>query len=159
MVGVDRILRLNSTILSWQSSQFSIMGVPYEGLLSIDFEQARERKIVKGMRRDGTPLGKTSGTYSVKGLTVRFLPDTYDLITTQLTALGLGSYGDAEFPIIFQYVEPLKLPQTIIWTGCTIDGEKDGLAEGIDEAGVDVTIGALTCVRNGKFLYSLQRLI
>jgi len=130
------------------------------GTLSLDYEQKRDRKIVYGMKRNGTPLGKTAGKYSPSPVTVRFLLDDYtNLLLPALTTLGLGSYGDASFPMMLTYEEPLNPLSTvnIAWAGCTIDGEKDAIAEGTDEAAVDVTIGPLAMTRNGQLLWSVTR--
>lgn len=151
------LLRVNSTIYGWNSHSMRFDAIPYNGILSVDHEQTRERKVVYGMRRNGTPLGKTSGKYSSKGFTIKMLADSYDKWTDFLTIKGLGSYGDAEFTSTLSLVEPGQKPIIKLWTGCTIDGEKESNAEGIDEACVDVEIGALTFSRNGKQLYSVIR--
>lgn len=151
------ILRVNSTVFGWNSHTAKFDAIPYNGILSVDYEQKRERKVVWGMKRNGTPLGKTSGKYSVAGCTVRMLVDSYDKLTDQLTLKGLGSYGDAEFLFGLQLLEPRQKPLILMFSGCTIDGEKDAVAEGTDEAAVDVEIGALSMTRNGKRLWSVER--
>ena len=153
------ILRINNLIVGWNSASFYIDGLdPYNGITSINYEQKRERKVVYGMRRDGTPLGKTSGKYSVPNVSITFLRDSYDKLTTYLTLKGLGSYGDAEFAFSLLYSEPKAgTIISIIGTGCTIDGEKDSQQEGTDELVTEVEIGCLSILRNGKPLYSLAR--
>jgi hypothetical protein len=153
------ILRVNNTILSWNSFSLKIDGIPYIGIKSFDYEQKRERKVVHAAKKDGTPLGKTSGKYSVPTCSLTMLRDSYDKLTTYLTAKGLGSYGDAEFVFIAQYIEPLQPPITVIGTGCTIDGEKESQAEGTDELVTEIEIGCLRLLKNGKSLASLVRAI
>lgn len=153
------IIRVNNTILSWNSFSFKINGIPWIGIKSFNYEQKRERKVVYGAKRDGKPLGKTSGKYSVASCSLTMLRDSYDLLTTELTALGLGSYGDAEFTFIAQYIEPGLTPITVVGTGCTIDGEKDGNDEGTDELTTEVEIGCLSLLKNGKSLASLVRAV
>lgn len=153
------IIRVNNTILSWNSFSLKIDGFPYVGILGFDYEQKRERKVVHAAKRDGTALGKTSGKYTVPTCTLTMLRDSYDKLTTYLTGKGLGSYGDAEFVFIAQYIEPLQPPITVIGTGCTIDGEKETQAEGVDELVTEVTIGCLRLVKNGKSLSSLVRAV
>jgi hypothetical protein len=156
---VTDIIRVNNTILSWNSFSFKIDGIPWVGITSFDYEQKRERKVVHAAKRDGTPLGKTSGKYTVPSCKLTMLRDSYDKLTTILTAKGLGSYGDAEFTFIAQYIEPLQPPITVIGTGCTIDGEKEAQAEGVDELVTEVEIGCLALSKNGKSLASLIRAI
>ncbi len=127
------------------------------GIQSLDFEQTRERKGVYGMRRDGTPLGKTAGKYGVKSFNMKFLVASYDTLTDYLTPIGLGSYGDAEFSVHVQYIENEVDVITYDFGGCTIDGEKESPAEGNDELTVDVTIGCLSIIKNGKTLFSVAR--
>lgn len=151
------LLRINNTIFSWNSCSFRFDGVPYNGILGLDYEQKRERKVVHAARRDGRPLGKTSGKYTVPTFTLNMLRDSADKLTTQMTVKGLGSYGDAEFVFVAQYIEPLQIPITVLCTGCTIDGEKDGNQEGVDELTTEFTIGCLSILKNGKSLASVVR--
>lgn len=153
------LIRVNTTLLSWNSLSFKVDGIPFNGLLAFDYEQKRERKVVYAAKKDGTPLGKTSGKYSVPSCALTMLRDSYDKLTTYLTGKGLGSYGDAEFSFTVSYVEPGQLPITILGYGCTIDGDKDSNAEGTDEATTEVEIGCLRLLRNGKSLASLVRAI
>lgn len=154
------IIRINNTILSWHSCSFRIMAIPFNGILEFSYELKRERKVVYGAKRDGKPLGKTSGKYSVPSCSLKMLRDSADTLTTLLTPLGLGSYGDAEFVLTCQYIEPvIALPITVICTGCTIDGEKDSNAEGVDELLTEFEIGCLNITKNGKSLASLIRAI
>jgi hypothetical protein len=115
--------------------------------------------VVYAAKRDGRPLGKTTGKYSVPTCTLTVLRDTWDKMSTQLTLKGLGSFGDAEFAFISQFVEPLQAPITVIGTGCTIDGVKHTNQEGIDELVTEVTIGCLALLENGKSLASLIRAV
>lgn len=151
------IVRVNNTILSWNSFSFKIDGIPYNGITGFDYEQKRERKVVYGAKRDGRPLGKTSGKYSVPTCVLTMLRDSADKLTTYLTAKGLGSYGDAEFTFVAQYIEPGQPPITVIGTACTIDGEKDGNQEGVEELHTEFEIGCLEIIKNGKRLASVIR--
>ena len=153
------IIRVNNTILSWASCSVKFDGIPYNGITGIDYEEKRERAVVYGMRRDGTPLGKTSGKYSVPTCTISMLRDSADKLTTYLTAKGLGSYGDAEFVTIVQYIEPVPgaTPITVILSGCTVDGVKDANQEGADALTTELTIGVLSLTKNAKRLWSVIR--
>lgn len=151
------LIRVNDTIYGFNSCTFKLEGVPYIGIQSFDYEQKRERKIVYGAKRDGTPLGRTSGKYSVPSMSLKVLKDTWDSMSTQLTAMGLGSYGDAEFVFIAQMVELGSLPITVVCSGCTIDGVKASHEEGVDELVVELEIGCLAIAENGKLLFSLAR--
>lgn len=153
------VIRVNSTIFSWTSCRFLIDGQPWTGIVALDYEQKREKKVVYAAQQDGTPLGKTSGKYSVPSCSMKMLRDSADALTDYLTLTGLGSYGDAEFTILVQAIEPVigAVPMTAILATCTIDGKKDGHEEGVDELLTEFEIGALSVTENGKQLWSLQR--
>ena len=157
------ILRINGTVISWHETSFRIVGLPFYGILGFDYEQKRERKIVYGSKRNGKPINRTSGKYSVPSVSLKMLRASADQLTTLLTPLGLGSYGDAEFIMTVQYIVPVfvgQVPQppiTVILSGCTIDGEKDANQEGVDEAVTEFDIGCLDITKNGKSLASIIR--
>lgn len=152
-------LRVNRTVYSWTSSRTRIDGAPYTGIVSIDYEQKRDVKVVWAERQDGTALGWTSGKYSVPAVTMKMLKTTSDSFTTQLTVKGLGSYGDAEFPLVVQCVEPLSgaQPLTAILAPCRVVGKKDAYEEGIDELLDEYTLACLAVTENGKRLWSAIR--
>ena len=152
-------VRINDTPYSWTSVSCKIGFIPFVGIQSVDFEQKRERKLVYVMRKDGAPVGMTSGKYTPPIISLKMLVESYEELTTALTAIGLGSYGDAKFPFFLQYSEPTlgAVPITIVGSGCAIIGEKDAPAEGNDELTVDVQIQTTTFLRNGKRMVSLVR--
>lgn len=149
------LVRINSTVLSETSCNFKFDGVPYVDITALDYDQKRERKIVFTSDRSGRPRGKTSGKYSVGNFSFTILRDSYDLLTTQLTTKGLGSYGDAEFTFFAQYSEPGLKPVTVVIDGCNIVADKEGMADG--EAVTEVTCMGMTLTRNGKRLWSVQK--
>jgi hypothetical protein len=153
------IIRVNNTIVSATSCSWKFDGQPYEGITALNFSDKRERKTVHASRRDGRALGKTSGKYTVGDFSFTMLVDSFDRLTTYLTLKGLGSYGDAEWTFIGQYIEPApgSIPITAVIDGCTVDEVSDPYSEGIDEKVVDVTCSALSITRNGKRLWSVIR--
>lgn len=152
--------RLNGTPFSATSCSWSIALAPFIGITALNYEQKRERKLVHASRRDGTPLGMTSGKYSVGSLGITMLRSSYQRLIEILTPLGLGSYGDASFPILATYSEPQAilagvLPVTIDIEGCRIVGEKDSYQEGVDELVTEVELMAMSIKRNGLRLWSV----
>jgi len=160
---VSDLVRINNTILSATSVRFLINGGPWEGILALDFDQKRTRKKVYGARRSGKPLGRTSGKYEPGEPTLTMLKDSYDALTTDLALPNAGSYGDAEFTLVAQWLEPVPSlvgaisPITLVLSACCISGDKDSYAEGVDEAVVEVTLDVMDITRNGKSLYSQIR--
>ncbi|MDQ2782608.1 MAG: hypothetical protein M3Y26_08775 [Actinomycetota bacterium] len=153
------LIRINNTLLSWSSCSFKLDGQGINGISDFAYEQKRERKIVYAAKKNGKPMGRTAGKFSVPSVSMKVLRDTAEFITNYLTLKGLGSYGDAEFTLTAQYIEPVpgSLPIIVVLEGCTIDGEKDGNSEGTDELVTEFEIGCLSISKNGKSLASIVR--
>lgn len=157
-MSVD-VVRLNKTIYSWESCLFKFDNQPMKGILEVDYEQARDVKIVYAALRSGRPLGMTAGKYSVKAFTMKVLRDTADAFTTYLATKGNGSYGDPFWSFIAQVSEPVAgmQPLTASSPFNRIIGKKDAHAEGVDELVTELTIASLWFVENGKTLWSRVR--
>jgi len=152
--------RLNDTPFSATSCSWNIALAPFVGITALSYSEKRERKFVHASRKDGTPLGITNGKYSVDGLSMTMLRSSFQRLIEILTVQGFGSYGDARFPIIATYSEPLALlagvpPITVAVAGARITGVKDSYAEGIDELVTEVEMTALAITRNGLRLWSV----
>lgn len=152
--------RLNSTPFSATSCGWLIAGAPFVGITALSYGQKRERKKVWGSRRDGTALGMTSGKYDVDNPSITMLRSSYQRLIELLTLPGLGSYGDAIFPIVATYSEPQASlagvpPIVVLIEGCRIVSEKDSYAEGIDEQVTELELAAMSVTRNGLRLWSV----
>lgn len=152
--------RLNDVPYSATSCSWTIAGAPFIGITALSYSEKRERKLVFASRRDGTPLGITSGKYSVDALSITMLRSSFQRLVEVLTLVGLGSYGDARFPIVATYSEPLAslvgvIPITALISGCRVTGVKDSYSEGTDEAVTEVEMMAMSLTRNGTRLWSV----
>lgn len=152
--------RLNDTIYSATSCSWKLALAPFVGVTALSYAEKRERKLVHASRKDGTPLGRTSGKYMVENVSITMLRSSFQRLAELLTPLGLGSYGDAVFPIVATYSEPRAtmrgvLPIVVAVDGCTIVGVKDDYTEGIDELVTVVDISAMAVTRNGLRLWSV----
>lgn len=157
MPAVPRVL---SQVVGWYSGRMVVAGVPLEGLMQADSEEERTRGKVWGQRKSGRPLGRTSGKYEAKPFVLKVLADEWHLfVMPVLTALGLGSYGSAEFPVSFTFFEPLNPQLTInnAWDAACVINMKDSLTEGPDPYALDITLDALSMKRNGQVLYDFSR--
>lgn len=162
------LVRIGSTLHSWNSQSFKIDGLPYNGVLSVDYEDKRTRKRVYGAKRDGVALGFTSGKSEPGPFVMKMLADSAQVMLNQLAIKGLGSYGDAEDILIsIQVFEPppslpglaLAPSLLIIASGCRVAGVKDSSAEGIDEKVSEVSFDTLRVLRNGLQISSLTRAV
>ena len=152
------LILINKTIYSWNSLSCRVANVPVEGVRSIDFSEKRERKQVKGMRKDGTALGKTAGNYTAGKVKVVFLVDTWHkIVKPRLKFLGNGSHGDAFFSIQLQRSEPGQGSMITDILECTIEEVSSPNSEGVEESTVEVTIDALYIEQDNDFLWSRVR--
>lgn len=155
------LVRIGSTIYSWNSQSFRFDGVPYQDLLSVDLDEKRNRKLVYGARRAGTPLGMTTGKYDPGQLVIGMLADSAQLLLNQLAIKGLGSYGDATDVVfsatVFEPAPGAVSPLMLLASGMSVVGVKDSRAEGIDELITEITFQPLAVMRNGLRISSLIR--
>ena len=153
------VVRVNQTLYSWTSTAHLVDDFPYEGIVAVDYDQKRERKVVYAARQQGTPLGMTAGKYMVPPWTMKFLKDSAEAFTDYLTEQGNGSYGDAVFQYLLQVTEPdsADAPITVSAEHCVISGKKDSYEEGIDELVTEFEITCLLMTENGKQLWSAIR--
>jgi len=151
------IIRLNNTIYSHGSCQWKFDATPYDGINSFDFEEKRTRKVVYAARKAQRPVGWTQGKYEVPPLKLVMLKESGNRLLTQMTLKGLGSYGDAEFNITMQCIEPGNVPITHVFDPVCITGVKDTTAEGIDELMTEFELACLSITRNGMRLWSVLR--
>lgn len=152
--------RLNGNPYSTVSCAWNIALAPYIGVTALDYSEKRDRKLVYASRKDGTPLGMTGGQYMVDACSMTMLRSSAQILFGQLSVLGLGSYGDAVFPILAKYSEAAASlegvpPIVVDIQGCRITGVKDSYAAGIDEQLTEITIAAMSVTRNGLRLWSV----
>ncbi len=144
------VFRVNRVPYSWNSGAHFFNGLPYKGLTGVTFKETREVKLVHAAQQDGTPLGMTAGIYKVENVSFTLLRDSAAALLADLTVLGLGSYGDADFTYIQQLFEPVlppSLPSTTIITGCRVTGIEEKMEVGSDELVTEFTCGALYIIR------------
>ena len=91
-----------------------------------------------------------NGIYKVESCSFTLLRDSAAGLMTDLTAFGLGSYGDAEFVYslsVFEPVAPPSIPIQTVLTGCRITGVEEKHAMGSDELVTEFTVQPLFLIR------------
>lgn len=147
------LVRINTTPYSWTSCAFFCAGIPYKGFTAVNHKDSRESEIVWAGQQDGTPLGQTSGVYKVDSFTFTMLRDSANALMTDLTLLGLGSFGDARWVFMQQLFEPVILPslpsppQSTIISDCKIVGVEEKQEQGSGKLVTDFTCSALYITR------------
>jgi hypothetical protein len=153
------IVRINGTVLSWNSTLHKLDNEPYEGIVEFNLEQKRERKVVYAAKQNGTPLGDTAGKYSVSAASMKMLRDTAFAFKQHLAQQSANqrSYGDIPFTYLLQIDEPTAdgVPLKVLVTNCKIVGEKEAHAEGTDELVTEFELGgAMIATVNDLTLWS-----
>lgn len=156
----DLILLANGTAYSWPDHIFKINGARYVGLTALSYSEKRDRATVHAAKRDGTPMGMTTGKYEVESVSLTMLKASAILLKTTLALLGLGSYGDPPFALSVTAVQnpvagvlPLPPVEVTIW-GCHLIGNQNDLSEGTDASPVVLPIKALWVRENGLSLFA-----
>jgi hypothetical protein len=159
MPTIGDVVRLNNQQFSWNSTITRIAGIPWPGVVAIDWSEKLDVETVYSQTQDGTPQGATAGQYEVDGFTMRMLTDSADKLTDMISAIPpfVGSYGRTEFPIVCSASEPL-LPGgfPIVMTAgvCRIVGKKQVREKGIAALVTEFAIWSKGIIENGKTLYS-----
>lgn len=159
---MDDFLRWNGNVISAKSCAFTLGGVPYVGIVALDYEDQLDAELVHGANKDGAPIGYTSGEYSVSSFNFSVLKDVWlvrmlpQLAALSALALSPGSYGGGRFPFVAQYQEgPLVGVDTLM--GGRVVGTKDAYQQGTGKLIVEVKCMALTLMRNGLTLFDPTR--
>jgi hypothetical protein len=127
-IGVDEVFRVGGFMFSRTSVQTLVDGVPYTGIVEVNGEEAREGEIVPGQRTDAPPLGITTGLFMPGAFTFKTYIDTGEMICEQLSVLGLGSFGNYQFPFILEIFENRLLPSlAFLWSNVKIEKRKFAL--------------------------------
>ncbi len=145
------LTRVNGTPYSWTSCAHFFNLLPYKGVTAVTFKETREVKLVHAAQQDGTPLGMTSGIYKVEDVSFTMLRDSAYAFLADMTVLGAGSYGDADFTYLCQIFEPVVPPSppvSIMISGCRITGIEDKQEMGSDELVTEIKVGALYVTRS-----------
>lgn len=161
-----QLVSLNGIPYSWTSTAHFFAGLPYKGVTAVNFKETREVKLVHAAQQDGVPVGTTSGLYRVENVSFTLLRDSAYALMADLSVLGLGSYGDAEFMYLLQLFEPVpgsippqvpSVPQSVTLAGCRITGVDEKQQVGSDELVTEFTVTARYVVRPVGTLWSAQR--
>jgi hypothetical protein len=159
------MVRIGKRIFSWNSAKLRVGGFATEKATKVDWGEKINDELVRGMRRDGTPLGVTSGDYEADVLSIGFLVDEFygngaqQGIAQKLSvAAGTAGLSDVEFDVFLQMIEEQVGVVTVTFPVCRITAPKMSMARG--PAGVEVDVGIRVIdpiVVNGIKLASVQR--
>lgn len=156
---------LNGSILSAKSCQFFVDMIPRKGVVECTYKEKLDAEDVYDDDRTGTPVGSTSGRYSVDSFSLTLLRDSWNStgpipgLMQYLAAKGIGSFGAARFSFIAEYSEPLVPLSTVVDSlfYCRITGVEDAYSEDIKALVTKLDLKALALTRNGLTLFDPKR--
>lgn len=153
-------IRVNGNVYSWGSLILKIGGERFSGFNSISYGDKRERVKGYGMGRHQAPRSRSRGKYSTDPVKLAGPPGSANEIRAMLAALSSDgvSYGDVEFEIALQYVEPSvdgggETPMNIQIERCVIVADTATHEEGSDPLKEEIEIDCMLIRRNGLTLF------
>src|SRR5689334_17393541 len=148
-------IRVNGNLYSWGSIKLKINDEIFYGFTAISYSDSRERVKAWGMGRHHAPLGRSRGKYQVEPVSVTARKGTLQQLRKALaTAAGGSSYGDIEFQIIVQYVEPGdEEPITVELDRCVWSKNTSQEEENPDPLKEDAEFDCMLIRRNGLTLF------
>ncbi len=160
---MDDLVRWNGNVISAKSCAFSLAGVPYIGIVGLDYEDQLDAELVHGANKNGAPLGYTSGEYSISSFSIVLLKDVFiakflpHMAALSAAAGAPGSYGGGRWTFSGQYQEgPLVGTDTI--EGARVVGSKDSYSQGMGKLVTECKLMAKTLRRNGLTLFDQLRI-
>lgn len=150
---------LNGNVLSAKSCSFFVNMIPTKGFTEVSYKEKLESEYVYDDSKDGTPVGTTSGRYSIESFSWTILRAPWLRLMPQLAALGLGSIGAARFGFQAVYSEPIAASPPGVDTlfGCRIVGIEDAYQEDIKALVTKVELMSIGMSRNGFTLWDPKR--
>jgi hypothetical protein len=153
-------IRVNGNQLSWGSIIVKIDGERIYGFTSISYADKRERVKAYGMGRHHAPRGRSRGKYTVEPVKLGGWKGSVQALRQALAdrATDQTSYGDVEFEIVVQYVEPGdEFPIQADIERCVWVGNSSSEEEGADPLKEEIEIDAMLIRRNGLTLFDASQ--
>ncbi|NUP11219.1 MAG: hypothetical protein HOW73_34670 [Polyangiaceae bacterium] len=156
-MALKEFVLVNGKAFDHGSVLLFIDGEKVEGFKSIKYGHKRTRGKVTVGGRNRAPRAFTRGTYEAEDPTISLLRDTARALRDRLAARAGGTaYGDREFPIVVQYVEPGMPAVVDVMPRCVLSGDGGGTDDNADAHYEDVSFQTLSLRRNKKTLHSVR---
>src|SRR5688572_8843595 len=105
-------IRVNQNTHSWGSIILKLDGERYYGCTAISYGDKRERTKGYGLGAHHAPRGRSAGKYTVEPVKLTMYRSSAQEFRNALAARSPDgiSYGDVEFQIVVQTIEPGEIP-------------------------------------------------
>jgi hypothetical protein len=148
-------IRVNGNICDWGSITLRIDDEVFTGFTSISYADKRERAKAYGLGKHHAPRARTRGKYSVEAVKLAGPKSTMHALRRKLASKSPdgNSYGDYEFHINTQYIEPGEPEMYVDIERCVYVGTSSSEEESPDFLKEEIEIDAMSIRRNGMTLF------
>jgi len=152
-------LRMNDRTFSWSSIIWKLFDDRWTGLVSIDYDDALEVTLGYGLGKHHAPIARSAGKYVPSPVKIKVYAKTAQRIIDEASARSVGglSYGQVEFPMTLQLIEPGDDPLTVTFDRCRIVKGGSAYAEGPELLMQDMELSVMAIYRNKKTLFDSSR--
>lgn len=142
---------VNGVEFDHSSLEVSFDGVPVQSVSEISCSQSLEPGTRRGT--SAAKLGRSRGPYNAEGSFTVSRAD-YKILVAQLSAKGLGGYGEAPFTITMTFFEVGSDPAVTVVRGCRITNDDFSSSAGSDVAMVTASIDVMQILVDGQSMVS-----
>jgi len=152
---------VNGNQISWGSIVLKLDQERFTGFTAISFGDKRERVKAYGMGRAHAPRGRSRGKYTIEPVKLTGWKESVQIFRQALAnkAPDLQSYGDIEFQIMVQYIEPSEAEIDIEIERCVWMTNTSNDEENPDPLKEEVEFDAMLIRRNGLLLFDNSELV
>jgi hypothetical protein len=149
-------IRVNGNQFSWGSIILKVKSERIYGLTSVAFADKRERSYAYGMGRHHGPRGRSLGKYTPDPVKLggwkRTIQDIRELLASA-SLVGETGYGDTQFEVDVQYIEPDEATIQVVIEGCVWTGSTTSDEESPDPLKEEFECSPMLIRRNGLVLF------
>jgi hypothetical protein len=151
---------VNGNQISWGSIVLKLDAERFTGFTGISFSDKRERVKAYGMGRSHAPRGRSRGKYTVEPVKLTGWKESVQIFREALAARAPDqqSYGDIEFQILVQYIEPSEREIDVEIDRCVWMSNSSSDEENPDPLKEEVEFDAMLIRRNGLVLFDQTEL-
>lgn len=154
-------ITVNGNQISWGSIVLKLRSQRFYGFTGISFADKRERVKGYGQGRHHAPRGRSAGKYSVENVKLTGWKASVQQLRQELAVGSLvpGGYGDTEFEIDVQYIEPDEIPIQVVIERCVWAGNSTSDEESPDPLKEEIELDTMLIRRNGLVLFDSRLLV
>jgi hypothetical protein len=148
-------LRINNAAYSWGSISLKVADEQFTGFTALKYGDKRTRTKLWGMGKHHAPRARSRGKYEPADGSLKGPKSTVQALREKLASLASDgvSYGEVEFQVVANYVEPDETPITVELLRCVISSQDSNEEENPDLLQEEIGLDYMAVKRNGLTLY------